>query len=82
MHSDVVVYEHSMHPPYQPIPTTEEALQEALPHFPLNGVHPFKGLASSAAPLAYLYGNAEEVYYVFRAMYMRYWVKLTAISSR
>src|SRR5690606_5610953 len=33
-------------------------------------------------PLTYLYGSAEEMYFVFRAMYARLWVKLTAISSR
>jgi hypothetical protein len=82
VHSDVWVYEHSAHPTYQPIPTKDEAMREALPHFPLNGVHPPKGLTNFAAPIAYLFGSGEEMYFVFREMYMRYWVKLTAISSR
>jgi hypothetical protein len=34
------------------------------------------------APLSYLYRKHETQYYVFRAMYVKYWCKLQILSSR
>lgn len=48
---------------------------------PPNGVLPFRGLAMYIAPLAYLYADPIEIYYVFRELYIRYWSKLNAICT-
>ncbi|ETK91631.1 hypothetical protein F441_04987 [Phytophthora nicotianae CJ01A1] len=48
---------------------------------PPNGVLPFSGLVMYMAPLAYLYADPVEIYYVFREMYTRYWSKLNAIRT-
>lgn len=48
---------------------------------PPNGVLPFGGLVMYAAPLAYLFHEPCEIYFVFREMYVRYWSKLNAIRT-
>ncbi|KAG7378737.1 hypothetical protein PHYPSEUDO_009713 [Phytophthora pseudosyringae] len=48
---------------------------------PPNGVLPFSGLVMYMAPLAYLYADPVEIYYVFRELYVRYWSKLNAIRT-
>src|SRR5690554_3598733 len=82
--SDTWIYKHSIHPTYQPIQIKDQAVEReeeemAIPHFPMNGVHPRKGLANFAAPIAYLFRSSDDVYFVFREMYARHWVKLGAI---
>ena len=48
---------------------------------PPSGVQPFCGFVRYAAPLAFLYEEEEELYFVLRAMWCRYWCKLNAIRS-
>ncbi|KAJ8566273.1 hypothetical protein ON010_g6852 [Phytophthora cinnamomi] len=48
---------------------------------PPNGVLPFSGLVMYMAPLAYLYADPVEIYFVFRELYARYWSKLNAIRT-
>ncbi|GMF26587.1 unnamed protein product [Phytophthora fragariaefolia] len=48
---------------------------------PPNGVLPFSGLVMYMAPLAYLYADPAEIYFVFRELYARYWSKLNAICT-
>eukprot|EP00644_Phytophthora_capsici_P009605 jgi/Phyca11/549994/estExt2_Genewise1Plus.C_PHYCAscaffold_350037 len=60
--------------PHEPADTTENRV-------PPNGVLPFSGLVMYMAPLAYLYADPVELYYVFRELYVKYWSKLNAIRS-
>ncbi|OWZ20286.1 hypothetical protein PHMEG_0005325 [Phytophthora megakarya] len=53
----------------------------ATSRVPPNGVLPFNGIVMYLAPLAYLYADPVEIYYVFRELYTRYWSKLNAIST-
>jgi hypothetical protein len=55
--------------------------EEAESRVPPNGVLPFSGLVMYMAPLAYLYADPIELYYVFRELYARYWSKLNAIRT-
>ncbi|EEY67003.1 uncharacterized protein PITG_17493 [Phytophthora infestans T30-4] len=48
---------------------------------PPNGVLPFSGLVMYLAPLAYLFADPVEIYYVFRELYIRYWSKLNVIRT-
>ncbi|KAG2518242.1 hypothetical protein BBO99_00007686 [Phytophthora kernoviae] len=48
---------------------------------PPNGVLPFSGLVMYMAPLAYVYADPVEIYFVFRELYVRYWSKLNAIRT-
>ncbi|KAK1946153.1 TBC1 domain family member 19 [Phytophthora citrophthora] len=60
--------------PHEHADTTENRV-------PPNGVLPFSGLVMYMAPLAYLYADPVELYYVFRELYVKYWSKLNAIRS-
>ena len=48
---------------------------------PCSNVIPMRGHVLLIAPLAYLYATTPRMYAVFRAMYCRYWHRLTTISS-
>lgn len=50
--------------------------------FPPNGLLPPRGLSQYAFPLCYAFHAQEELYYLFRAMWTRYWCKLHCLSSR
>ena len=45
------------------------------------GVQPFRGLVNYVAPLSFVYGEAEDAFFVFRAMFVQYWCKLNTISG-
>jgi hypothetical protein len=49
--------------------------------FPISGVLPFRGMSLYVAPLCYLFAHAEEVYFLFRELYSRYFSKLHGLSS-
>jgi hypothetical protein len=50
--------------------------------FPTSGVLPFKGMVLYVAPLCYLYEEAEDVYFLFRELYVRHFCRLHSIDSR
>lgn len=47
---------------------------------PPSGVVPFHGICMFAAPFAYLYDNPVQLYFTFRAFYIRYCHRLTTIN--
>ncbi|XP_018579014.1 TBC1 domain family member 19 [Anoplophora glabripennis] len=49
--------------------------------FPPSGVIPFHGFTMYAAPFCYLFENPIELYFVFRAFYLRYWHKLHRVCA-
>jgi len=57
-------------------PTTD-----ALPAYPPSGVVPFRGLALLAAPLCYLYDDPADVYFAFRALYVRHFCFLGCLDA-
>ncbi|CAG9765503.1 unnamed protein product [Ceutorhynchus assimilis] len=56
--------------------TTENTLV-----FPPSGVIPFHGFTMYAAPFCYLFNNSTELYFVFRAFYLRYWHRLHRVCA-
>ncbi|XP_065669882.1 TBC1 domain family member 19 isoform X11 [Hydra vulgaris] len=49
--------------------------------YPPCGILPFHGFSMLAAPLCYIYEKPEELYFAFRELYGRYFIKLHSISS-
>ncbi|XP_030759933.1 TBC1 domain family member 19 [Sitophilus oryzae] len=49
--------------------------------FPPSGVIPFHGFTMYAAPFCYLFNNSVELYFVFRAFYLRYWHRLHRVCA-
>ncbi|CAH0396993.1 unnamed protein product [Chilo suppressalis] len=49
--------------------------------FPPSGVIPFHGFTMYATPFCYLYDDPAQLYYTFRAFYIRYWHRLHYIST-
>ncbi|KAJ8976550.1 hypothetical protein NQ317_011814 [Molorchus minor] len=49
--------------------------------FPPSGVIPFHGFSMYAAPFCYLFDKPDELYFVFRAFYLRYWHKLHRVCA-
>ncbi|KAL1116275.1 hypothetical protein AAG570_005770 [Ranatra chinensis] len=49
--------------------------------YPPSGVIPFHGFTMFATPFCYLYDDPVELYFIFRAFYMRYWYRLHEVSS-
>lgn len=48
---------------------------------PLNGIQPFLGLATSFAPLCYIYPSPTAVYALTKMIYCKLWCKLNVISA-
>ncbi|RLN74905.1 hypothetical protein BBJ28_00015186 [Nothophytophthora sp. Chile5] len=65
--------------PASEVRSAESAAATTDQSVPPNGVLPFSGLVMYVAPLAYLYTDPVDIYYVFRELYVRYWSKLNAI---
>ncbi|KAJ8919379.1 hypothetical protein NQ315_016472 [Exocentrus adspersus] len=49
--------------------------------FPPSGVIPFHGFTMYAAPFCYLFESPVDLYFVFRAFYIRYWHKLHRVCA-
>ncbi|KAG5867498.1 hypothetical protein JTB14_015973 [Gonioctena quinquepunctata] len=49
--------------------------------FPPSGVIPFHGFTMYAAPFCYVFENPVELYFVFRAFYLRYWHRLHRVCA-
>ncbi|XP_026748243.2 TBC1 domain family member 19 [Galleria mellonella] len=49
--------------------------------FPPSGIIPFHGFTMYATPFCYLYDDPAQLYYTFRAFYIRYWHRLHYIST-
>ncbi|XP_046978707.1 TBC1 domain family member 19 [Vanessa cardui] len=54
---------------------------DCLIAFPPSGVIPFHGFTMYATPFCYLYDDPVQLYFMFRAFYMRYWHRLHYIST-
>ncbi|CAH2092388.1 unnamed protein product [Euphydryas editha] len=54
---------------------------DCLTAFPPSGVIPFHGFTMYATPFCYLYDDPVQLYFMFRAFYMRYWHRLHYIST-
>lgn len=48
---------------------------------PPSGVLPFAGLVAYSAPLCYVFREREPIFFLFRAMWARYWCRLNTMSS-
>ncbi|XP_014787246.1 TBC1 domain family member 19 [Octopus bimaculoides] len=49
--------------------------------FPPSGVIPFHGFSMYVVPFCYLYSEPEQLYFIFREMYSRFFFRLHCISS-
>ncbi|KAL3932936.1 MAG: hypothetical protein SGPRY_000500 [Prymnesium sp.] len=49
--------------------------------FPPCGVPPFRGQSQYAFPLCFVYAQPQQIYFVFRALWLRYWHKLHSFNS-
>ncbi|XP_023348029.1 TBC1 domain family member 19 [Eurytemora carolleeae] len=49
--------------------------------YPPSGVIPFHGMSMFCAPFSYVYTDPVQLYFAFRAMYLRFWFRLHQISS-
>ncbi|CAH0669322.1 unnamed protein product [Spodoptera exigua] len=54
---------------------------ESMTVFPPSGIIPFHGFTMYATPFCYLYDDPVQLYYTFRAFYVRYWHRLHYIST-
>ncbi|CAG9792200.1 unnamed protein product [Diatraea saccharalis] len=54
---------------------------ESVTVFPPSGIIPFHGFTMYATPFCYLYDDPAQLYYTFRAFYIRYWHRLHYIST-
>ncbi|KAJ0179591.1 hypothetical protein K1T71_005303 [Dendrolimus kikuchii] len=54
---------------------------ESITVFPPSGIIPFHGFTMYATPFCYLYDDPVQLYYTFRAFYVRYWHRLHYIST-
>ncbi|XP_075972363.1 TBC1 domain family member 19 [Anticarsia gemmatalis] len=54
---------------------------ESVTVFPPSGIIPFHGFTMYATPFCYLYDDPVQLYYTFRAFYIRYWHRLHYIST-
>ncbi|CAF4853608.1 unnamed protein product [Pieris macdunnoughi] len=54
---------------------------DSITVFPPSGIIPFHGFTMYATPFCYLYDDPVQLYFIFRAFYIRYWHKLHYIST-
>ncbi|XP_068627989.1 TBC1 domain family member 19 [Battus philenor] len=54
---------------------------DSITVFPPSGIIPFHGFSMYATPFCYLYDEPVQLYYTFRAFYIRYWHRLHYIST-
>ncbi|XP_013186975.1 TBC1 domain family member 19 [Amyelois transitella] len=54
---------------------------DSITVFPPSGIIPFHGFTMYATPFCYLYDDPVQLYYTFRAFYIRYWHRLHYIST-
>ncbi|XP_053600516.1 TBC1 domain family member 19 [Plodia interpunctella] len=54
---------------------------DSITVFPPSGIIPFHGFTMYATPFCYLYDDPVQLYYTFRAFYVRYWHRLHYIST-
>lgn len=66
--------------PHAPVLCTNSS-DKILGAFPPNGVIPFKKFSSWFAPICFISNSKEECYFIFRAMYCKYFCYLNTISS-
>ncbi|KAJ2950414.1 hypothetical protein O0L34_g8656 [Tuta absoluta] len=59
----------------------KQASPENVTVFPPSGIIPFHGFTMYATPFCYLYDDPVQLYYTFRAFYIRYWHRLHFIST-
>ena len=77
---DPRVYQATVHPPNTSLIATDgDGSQTA---FPPSGVLPFRGQCQYAFPLCYVYAQPQQLYFVYRTLWTRYWSRLHSFSSR
>ncbi|XP_065685139.1 TBC1 domain family member 19 isoform X3 [Hydra vulgaris] len=59
----------------------DKIIEDRFNTYPPCGILPFHGFSMLAAPLCYIYEKPEELYFAFRELYGRYFIKLHSISS-
>eukprot|EP00045_Choanoeca_perplexa_P002173 m.23299 g.23299 ORF g.23299 m.23299 type:complete len:579 (+) comp11363_c0_seq2:1050-2786(+) len=65
-----------------PLPSYSVSGDTKLPSDPCsNGVVPMRGHVLLVAPLAYMSSSTSKVYALFKALYLRFWWRLSTISS-
>lgn len=59
----------------------KQSAQDTTIIFPPSGVIPFHGFTMYAAPFCYLYDDPAELYFTFRAFYLRFWHRLHRVCG-
>ncbi|KAB0800144.1 hypothetical protein PPYR_08024 [Photinus pyralis] len=59
----------------------KSSVPESTLTFPPSGVIPFHGFTMYAAPFCYLFDDSVELYFMFRAFYLRYWFRLHKVCG-
>ncbi|KAF6200014.1 hypothetical protein GE061_006313 [Apolygus lucorum] len=75
------VFQHSCATPIHGILKGKTPVLENTVIYPPNGITPYHGFTMYATPFCYLYDDPIQLYFVFRAFYMRYWFRLHEVSS-
>lgn len=65
----------------QQIPPQQQQQQQPQYEGPPSGIVPFHGICMFAAPFSYLFDNPVQLYFTFRAFYVRYCHRLTTINT-
>ncbi|XP_063223950.1 TBC1 domain family member 19 isoform X2 [Bacillus rossius redtenbacheri] len=76
------VFNHSASNPVHAVLKNRTPYVENSVIFPPSGIIPFHGFTMFAMPVCYLYEDPAELYFTFRALYLRYWFQLHEVSSR
>ncbi|XP_014256555.1 TBC1 domain family member 19 [Cimex lectularius] len=77
----IEVFNHSSASPLHGVLRGKASNVENTVIYPPSGVIPFHGFTMYATPFCYLYDDPAELYFVFRAFYLRYWFRLHEVSS-
>lgn len=77
---DPQVYQATSHPAHTTLVT--QGADGSKTAFPPSSVAPFRGQGQLAFPLCSVYGQSHQVYFVFRALWTRYWSRLHTFSSQ
>lgn len=66
--------------PHAPIICTSSS-ERVIGAFPPCGIIPMKKFAATFAPLCFISNNKEDCYFIYRALYCKYFCYLSSISS-
>eukprot|EP01138_Halocafeteria_seosinensis_P004225 gb/GECG01004321.1/.p1 GENE.gb/GECG01004321.1/~~gb/GECG01004321.1/.p1 ORF type:complete len:775 (+),score=82.01 gb/GECG01004321.1/:1-2325(+) len=68
--------------PHSPIRAHPQAMKGVSLQVPPSGVLPFEQLSTLAAPLCYVTRDEAQLYELWRAMYTKFWCRLSSISGK